>query len=375
MNCQDAQPFVSALYDGEAVPEGVTRHITGCTACRNLLRKYAQMGAELRLLAAADGDTNPAPLGNLPPKRRGWTTGLTARVLVPRFAIALAFISIVGLSVGLGLVRAQGSGPWFQYEVTDLQRQGSGGYVLQAGEFGTGESSSSADPRITLYEVKVLDVRNDSAQVEVRASRFITESDGQAGKFVVEPDGHRATVTSRRDIDRILASATPQRFDYKPGQKLQIPVDGGGTLVLTGKVYRLRPSFWGPGYPVNPQPNEIVLTNPAMVRGQEFLGDIAGSASAAGGNSSIGACVPPVGAFVFALKPFPGAIQGVAEFGRARFTMEGQDYTLFSATPITGGQQPRDIWVYLAPNCPSVKHPGIVGSGSSPDNVLPFLRK
>jgi hypothetical protein len=375
MNCQDAQVFVSALYDGEIVPEDAAGHIASCTACRNLLRKYAQMGAELRLLAAADGEPNPAPLGDLPPKRRRWTSGLTSRMLVPRFAIGLGLIAILGLSVGLSLVRGQGSGPWFQYEVSDLQRQGSGGNVLQAGEYGTGESSSSADPRITLYEVKVLDVENNSVRVEVRARKFMTEPDGHTGKFIVEPDGHRATITSRRDIDRILASATPQRFDYKPGQKLQIPVDGGGTLVLTGKVYRLRPSFWGPGYPVNPEPNEIVLTNPAMVRGQEFLGNIGGSASAAGGNSAIGACVPPVGSFVFALKPFPGAIQGVAEFGRARFTMDGQDYTLFSATPITGGQQPRDIWVYLGPNCPSVKHPGILGSGSSPDNVLPFLRK
>jgi len=268
---------------------------------------------------------DPAPLGDLPPKRRRWTGGLTGRVLVPRFAIGLGLVAIVGLLVGLGLVRGQGPGPWFQYEVTDSQSQGSGGDVLQAGEYSGGESSSSADPRIILYEVKVLDVRNDSAQVEVRAGRFNTEPDGHAGKRIVELDGHLVTIKSRQDIDRILASATPQRFDYKPGQKSQIHVDGGGTLDLTGKVYRIRPSFLAPDYIVNPGPNEIVLSDPAMVRGQEFLGSIAGSASAAGGNSAIGACVPPVGAFVFALKPFPGAIRGVAEFGRARFTMDGQD--------------------------------------------------
>ena len=375
MNCQDALPFVSALYDGENVPEDAAIHIVDCSACRDLLRKYAQIGAELRLLANADRGRDPAPMADLPPKRGQWTRGLTGRVLVPRFAIGLGLIAILGLSVGLALVRGQGSGPWFQYEITDLQRQGSGGNVLQAGEYGTGESSSSADPRVILYEVKVLDVRNDSARIEVRGRKFITEPDGRGGKFIVEPDGHQATVTSRQDIDRILAGATPQRFDYKPGQKLQIPVEGGGTLILTGKVYRLRPSFWGPGYLVNPQPNEIVLTNPAMVRGQEFLGNIGGSASAAGGNSAIGACVPPVGAFVLALKPFPGAIQGVAEYGQARFTMDGQDYTLFSATPITGGQQPRDIWVYRAPNCPSVERPMILGSGSSPHDVLSHLRK
>lgn len=373
MKCQEAQVFVSSLYDREPVPEEAAAHIGSCAMCRDRLRKYAEMGAELRLLASAEATTVPSLPVCLPPRRRQWTHGLTVRVLVPRFAIGLALIAILGLSVGLGLVRGQRSGPWFQYEVSGPEWQGTGGSVLQSGESGSGEFSSSADLRMTFYEVKVLDVRNDSARIEIRARRFNTESDAHARRLIVEPDGHRATVTSRRDINRILASATPQRFDYTPGKKLQIPVDGGGTLVLTGKVYRLRPSFWA--YPVNPEPNEIVLTNPAMVRGQEFLGNIGGSASAAGGNSAIGACVPPVGAFVFALKPFPGAIRGVAEFGQARFTMDGQDYTLFSATPITGGQQPRDIWVYRAPNCPLVARPMIIGSGSSPYDVLPHIRK
>lgn len=375
MNCQDAKLFVSALYDGEVVPQDAAEHIASCAACRGLLLKYSSIGAELRLLASADHGTDPAPLGDLPPKRRRWSRGLKGRVLVPRFAIGLVLIAIAGLSIGLAVVHGRESAPWFQYEVTDVQSEGTGGNVLQAGEYGTGESSSSADPRITLYEVKVIDVRNDSAQVEVRARRFNTEPDGHAGKFILVPGGHRATVKSREDIDRLLAIAAPQRFDYKPGQKLNIQVDGGGTLVLTGKVYRIRPSFWAPGYIVNPAPNEIALSNPAMVRGREFLGDIAGSASAAGRNSAIGACVPPVGSFVFALKPFPGAVRGVTEFGRARFTMDGQDYTLFSATPITGGEQPREIWIYRGPNCPSVTRPGVVGSGSSPDEVLPHLKK
>src|SRR5574340_514023 len=221
MKCEDAQTFVSALYDGEVVPGDAARHIAACSACRDLLHKYAQMGAELRLAANAERGIRPAPLCDLPPTRRRWIGGLKGRVLIPRFAIGLALVAIVGLSVGLALVQGRGSGPWFQYEVTDVQRQGSAGNVLQAGEYGTGESYSSADPRITLYEVKALDVRNDSARIEFRARRFNTEPDGHGGKFIVEPDGHRATVRSRQDISRILASATPQRFAYKPGQKLQ----------------------------------------------------------------------------------------------------------------------------------------------------------
>src|SRR5690348_2048001 len=375
MNCHDAQPFVSAMYDGELVPEDAAGHIASCPACRNALRDYARIGAELRLLAAVERDTDPAPLGDLPPKRRRWARRLTGRVLVPRFAIGLALITILGLSLGLGFVRGQGPGPWFQYEVSGPERRGTSGNVLQAGEYGGGEFTLSAGSRLTLYQIKVIDVRNESVEIDVRARKFTIEPDASAGKFVIAPDGHRASVKSDQDIERILASATPRRFDYKPGQKLQIAIDGGGTLMLTGKVYKIRPNFWAPEYVINPAPNEIALSDPAMVRGQEFLGNIAGSASATGGNSAIGACVPPVGAFVFALKPFPGAIQGIAEFGRARFSVGGQDYTLFSATPITGGQQPRSIWIYRAPNCPSVEHPMILGSSASPNDVLPNFRK
>lgn len=372
MNCQEARPYVSALYDGESVPGQAAAHIGSCGICRELLRGYAALGAELRLLASADSEASLPPPAYAPSRGGRWTHGLTARVLVPRFAVGLVLIALVGLSVGLALVRGQGSGPWFQYEVSGPEWQGTSGNVLQAGESGSGEFSLSADSRITLYEVKVLDVSSGSARIEVRARKFNTETDGHGGKFIVEPGGGRGTVKSRHDIERLLASATPQRFDSKAGEKLQVSVDGGGTLDLTGKVYRLHPSFWG--YPVNPEPNEIVLTNPAMVRGQEFLGNIAGSASAAGEGMAIGACVPPAGAFVFALKPFPGAIRGVAEFGRASFTMDGRGYTLFSATPITGGQQPRDIWVYRAPHCPSVSRPMILGSGS-PDDFIPQIGK
>ncbi|HUX28306.1 MAG TPA: hypothetical protein VMV39_05935 [Terracidiphilus sp.] len=354
MNCQDAQPFVSALYDGESVPREAAEHIGGCAACRERLRAYAQMGAELRLLANAERGASPAPLSDLPPKRRRWTRGLTVRVLVPRFALALALTAIVGLSVGLGLVQGQGSGPWFQFGVTSLQWQGSVGDVLQAGESGGGEFSSSADHKKTVFQVKVVEVQNDIVRLDVRARTLAAE-------------------LSRQAVDQILADSTPQRFAYVPGQKLEIPVEGGGAIVLTGKVYRLRPSFPAAWYPLTPAPNEIVLTNAALVRGHKFLGRL-GSASAATENSAIGACVPPLGAFVFALKPFAGAVQGVAEFGQARFTMDGQDYTLFSATPITGGQQPRDLWVYRAANCPSPARPMIFASGGV-SGVLGGLRK
>jgi hypothetical protein len=353
MNCQDAQPFVSAMYDRESVPREAAVHVGSCATCRERLRKYAQMGAELRLLASAEPVTVPSPPIYLPPRHRRWTRGLTVRVLVPRFAIGLAVIAIVGLSVGLGLVRGQGAGPWFQFVVHSPWGQGETAGVLQAGESTGGEFSSTSVNKKVAFRLKAVEVQNNAVRIQVRVCTFGPEP------------------VNQQELNQILASIPPQQFDYVPGQRLQIPVEEAGSIVLTGKVYRLPPSFSAAWYPVSPEPGEIVLTNAALVRGHEFLGNI-GTASASTDNSAIGACVPPLGAFVFALKPFAGATPGFAEFGQARFRLDGQQYILFSATPITGGQQPREIWVYRAPTCP-LSSLGIFASGGL-SNVVGRLR-
>ena len=115
------------------------------------------------------------------------------------------------------------------------------------------------------------------------------------------------------------------------------------------------------------------------MRGSEFLGEVHGRGGVQAKNSAVGICVPPLGAFVFALKPLEGAIPGVAEFGEARFKMDGYEYMLFSTTPITGGQQPREIWVYRSRNRPAsvpprLRHASLIGVGDISD-ILKTLRK
>jgi hypothetical protein len=179
-------------------------------------------------------------------------------------------------------------------------------------------------------------------------------------------------------MDRITANTAGQEFSYVPGQWLEIPVEGGGKILLKGEVFKLRPSFSAEWFSLKPEPDEIELSKAALVRGSEFLGEIRGVGGARAANSAIGVCAPPLGAFVFALKPFEGAVQGVAEFGQAHFKMDGYDYILFSATPITGGQQPREIWVYHSQSCPPSWGPKpprhVMGVGDVSD-VLRALRK
>lgn len=374
MNCQEVQPFVSALHDGESVSREVADHIRDCPECRDRLEDYVRMGVELRLLASSASEEAPAPLPHLPPQGWRWGRSLTARVLVPRFALGAAVFAILGLSVGLGWMRAQSGGLWFQFDVSNPETHFGVGSLIQAADPGL-ESFLPAGPHKKIaIQVKALEAHVDVVRLMVSA-RVIEPVPGSEEDKVANDQA----VFGSEVMHRIFADTTPREFDYVPGQVLEIPVEGGGKILLKGQVFKLRPSFPAEWYPVAPKTDEIVLSKAALVRDSEFLGDVQGSGGAQGGNSAFGICVPPAGAFVFALKPFEGAVQGIAEFGEARFAMDGSEYTLFSSTPITGGQQPREIWVYKAQSCPpswgpAPKTPSMIGAGDV-SNVLDALRK
>jgi len=375
MNCDEVQPFVSALHDGESVPREAAEHIRSCSACQARLEDYARMDVELRLLASRAPEEAPTEMPHLPQLRRHWGHALTARVRVPRFAVGVGLFAILSLSVGLGWMRAQSRGPWFQFDLSDAENQAKVGCLTQAGDEWTGGFVTTGAHQKIGIRVKALDVQKDLVRLSVKARVFEPAPGNKAEKAA----NYTSSSLSQKVIDRIFANTAPREFDYVPGRTLEIPVEGGGKVLLSGEVFKIRPSFPAQWYPLTLQPDEIALSKPALARGNEFLGKIQGAGSARGEDAAIGICAPPLGAFVFALKPFEGAVQGVAEFGEVRFNLDGEEYTLFSATPITGGQQPREIWVYRSQNCPpswktTPKHPSMIGSGNI-SNVLDFLHK
>jgi hypothetical protein len=374
MNCQEVQPFVSALHDGESVSQEIADHIRNCSACRARLEDYTRMGVELRLLASSASEEVPTRLPDLPPLSRPWRRALTARVLVPRFALGVGLFAILGLSVGVGWMRVQGGGLWFQFDLSNPETQAKVGCLTQADAYAQESFLSGGDNKKIAFRVKALDVQKDVVRLTVQARAFEPVPGGEEEKVA----NSETAQGFEEVIDRILVNTTAQEFDYVPGRTLEIPVEGGGKILLKGEVFKFRPSFSAEWYPVTPQPDQIMLSKPALVRGNEFLGEIHGSGGVRATNSAVGICVPPLGAFVFALKPFEGAVQGVAEFSEARFKMDGYDYILFSATPITGGQQPREIWVYQSPNCPRSWGPKpprhVMGVGDVSD-VLRWLRE
>jgi hypothetical protein len=333
------------------------------------------MDVELRLLASNVSEEAPRKMPHLPQLSRRWSHTLTARVVVPRFALGVGLFAILGLSLGLAWMRAQSGGLWFQFDLSDAEKHAKVGFLTQAGDDWTGGFVTAGAHQKIGIRVKALDVQKDLVRLSVKARVFEPAPGSEEGKVANPTSGS----LSREVADRIFAKITPQEFDYVPGQTLEIPVEGGGKILLGGEVLKLRPSISAVWCPVILLPDEIVLSKPALVRSNEFLGEIGGSASARGEKSAIAICVPPLGAFVFALKPFHGAVLGEAEFGEASFNMGGDEYRLFSATPITGGTQPREIWVYRSPNCPPSwgtppKRPSFIGSGDI-SSVLDSLHR
>lgn len=351
MECPEAQPFVSALYDGEPVAEEAAEHIRGCASCRQELHDYAAMGAELRLAESRHAVSLPAPAWLASSTPRPWflaARALTARVAVPWFAVGLCAVVIVALSVGIKLVRAQSPALWFQFQLypADILHPGSfPPRVVKAGFreprswfWITQNTGASRSVSKVGSIVSVVDVQSGHVRIAVRARHY-------------EED------PSPKLLERELGNLKGYEYVYVPGQTLQIPIEGGGVLLLSGQVSEQQPKLaWG--FPLEPAANQMILTHFVLIRDRQVL-DLPWGASASfeERDKGISLYVPGQGLFTFALQPFDGAVKGEASWGETQFTIDGHHFYLFNGSPMTGGDQPRDIWVslkadYLPPSKP-----------------------
>ncbi|MGH9786128.1 MAG: anti-sigma factor family protein [Terriglobia bacterium] len=334
MQCQDAKTYVSILHDGESVPAEAAEHIRDCAVCRTRLRDYAELAAEIRLLASQRQEAGPRLPAALPARPiPSWRRALTARMLVPRYAVAAALAIILGLSTGLGFVRAQGKASYFKYQVwvpggaravNGLLSSAPGG---QVGHFFTEDRVEG----FVCY-LEMVEISDGLVRLKARALRYEL-----AG---VDPD----------TLHRRLDSITPLELSYVPGHRLRIPMQGGGELLMTGELLpELPPDAWGP--PLQRSENELSLNEPMLIRDKELLLDWkGGSALTEGEKAAVAIYDPPVGLFVFSLQAIEGAVAAQAYRGHVRFALNEQNYILSSASPITGGAQPRTVWVFHDPN-------------------------
>lgn len=332
MNCHEAEPFVSVLYDGEAAPVEAARHVDACPNCRARLLSYSEMGAELRLMAnlAPDPVSPPALRDKLRPAQQpAMFEFLRSRVLMPRFAVALLVAAFAAASVSIVILRAQSeSRPlWFQFGL-DLNGAGSS-WMTHVAQAGYDDGLVVWMPgNQTGVHIAVSAITARSVHLGIRARQL---NPGEAAK------GFHAK--------KELADLRNHAFTYIIGEKLEIPVEGGGALVLQGKVVDHQPKIaWG--MPEEPDADQVVLTNPLVISGDALLANLDGASSIAENRNFAGRIyVPGVGQIRIAVRPFPEAVQGEANWGDLKFKWQGRSYAVRGASPITGGAQPRTVWV------------------------------
>lgn len=345
MNCQEAESFISVLYDGEKVPAECADHIDTCPTCREKLRSYSQMGAELRLLASRMPAVSELPQAVLERTRAAERSDrfafLRARMVVPKFAAIAAAAAVVALSASVVVVRAQNqSAPlWFQFTVLDGQPptvvqagfddlMGLVTPVLDANRHPIVDQQGAVETQTIASHIAVYSIKDGKVQLAIRSRRYLQDNNA---------------LTKAKEQ---LGDLEHHTFTYSPGQTLEVPVEGGGTLVLRGLIADHQPKFaWG--NPVEPRTDQIVLTHPVLFKDKTVLAFMDGASASAKSQDEAATLFTQVGRFTIALRPFPGAVEAQAEWGKLQFKVNGESYTLYSASPICGGEQPHAVWVEL----------------------------
>ncbi len=330
MEHNEALPLVSEMFDARNVSPEAARHIQSCPICRERLRDYDEMKIELRLAASAADSESPEPQLTLPNRTRlsRWTQGWRTGVSIPKPAFALGIVLIVALSVGLGYVRAQGSRQIFHFEVDSPQAEGRWGAELQAGGKAIyGMPAPRGNVRVMF---QLLGIRDGVAHLSVHARLF----------------NGNPSLTELRALGNVPA----REYQYTPGEILEIPINDWGTLSLKGELLDHAEKFPWYNSSVEPSPNQIVLNAPVLLKDKGLVFQDAGSRSATGPNPSVSFYVPGQGRFIIRLQSFEGAVRASADFSQVSFDLDGDEYLLACATSVTGGPQPRQIWIYLDRN-------------------------
>jgi len=332
MNCMEAEPHVSALHDGEQAPREGSEHIAGCAACRQRLAAYAEIGAEMRLLASLEEKTSPqGPAAERSAGPRKWLARWLKRVRVPRIAVVGACAAVVLLSTfsaGLLYTRAQNGVASFQYVVmAEGDLAGNHAFLARAGSRNAAFFSSGQ--RTIAASIEVEEIRNGVARLKVRARSYPGRVD-------------------RGAAEKSLVDAPAREYTYVPLETLRLPVDEDGVLTISGAIADERGELEKPlaQHSIETQVGQLMLMSPALMRGDRVLANLRGSAGTGSMRSpAVAVYAPGDGMFLFALQPFTGAAACRVVLGRAECELDGEAYTLFSARPITGGEGPK-IWAF-----------------------------
>jgi hypothetical protein len=278
--------------------------------------------------------------------RAGMPDSLRAK-MAPRFRFASGFQWLASAMAGavlailavVPIVRAQSGQPqWFQFS------------------FGPSASAPASDAQKAGYDSILM----FGDEHPIGAHFAITKIDDNTVRLAIHAKQYPPGPLSSTQVNLDLAGYD---FSYTPGAALRVPVEGGGTLFLRGEIKDHQPKF-AFGNSTEPSPDELVLSCPVLIRGDAVVANVdCGSTHIRVGQTAIIGTAEGQGRFLFAIEPFPGAVEGQAEWGRLKFTIKGAEYQLVGASPLTGGEQPRTVWVRRDDSAISDGKQAFIGSG------------
>ena len=354
MRCDDASEFVSAIFDGEAVPLQAAEHMAHCADCQKLLKCYAEMGATLRshgslIIAEPVLDRTWLTTRN---NSLTWLEKGLQMMRIPRIAFACLVLLLIGLGSRLALVevRAHEDGPILLLKLTPAH----------------GDSVQCFVPMTNT------DHENCGGLAQIDQSNLFYSLKA------IKKDGDRVLLSIRSKVDPIgpaefgpeTASTLPETQSwFTPGETLSLPNTGELKLALTGQWTDHIPVAGGEGQLLDPAPNEIKLNSPLLLKNKKLVGDMENAtAHADQPGDGVSLYFPGEGRFIFSLAPITGAIETKVQLNRVSFESNGQNYILVSGTPIS---RTGNIWVlHEAAYKPSPGAEIVSSIGAGPVNKL-----
>ncbi len=328
MRCDEAEQYLSALYDGEAVPLEAAEHMACCAHCRELLKEYAEMGATLRsygsLLIAEPVPDRTWPITKQD-KTTLWKKGLEM-MRIPRIAFACLVLLLVVLGSRLAVVevRAHDDGSVLLLKLTPAQGDSvSCNVSISDASHNDCGGLSQIDKSNLLYALKAL--RKDGNRVLLSVKTKVSP----LGPGSWGPD--------------VEASLPETQVWFTPGQSLSLPNTGELKLALTGEWSDHIPVRASGNQLLDPGANEIRLTSPLLLKNNKVAGDgVNLSSDVDRPGEGVSLFIPGEGLFVLSTTEVSGAVPAKVQLNRVSFECEGQAYVIVTGMPVTRSEK---IWV------------------------------
>lgn len=333
MVCDEAAEYVSALYDGETIPRAAAEHIGECEGCREQLREYMEIGAEMRRVASLE---TPAETPRVVWDERGrtskawWQRGWE-RMSIPRLVFASLVLAVIGLASSLAVVgvRAKTQGTVMMLSISSgLGQPVPCALSTEDKRWATCGLVGGMKGGVLIYKIDLLSKDGDRVEIGVRS------------KF--------GPATSENYSLSAVDDVAEKRYWFEAGETLKIDVAGMEPMVVTGEWMDHVPTPISGTREVDPEAGELRMNSPLLLRGNELVGDMeGGSASIDKSGQGVMIYFRGQGRFVVSLSPSEGAVPANVFLNRLSFQAGGASYVFVTGTPIA---RSATAWVRYEPD-------------------------